>query len=146
MARNKRQSIQQQLRELRARLDAIDRRSTVRKREVDKQKSPIVYYRRLPRRNSSPRPPAIDRNRTRRRLSVVLEEVVAGIEIRSDHGEAFMISTCVDDLEDATFFSERFSEKMTARNSGLSQRIAAIYDPEKPALDDLLFMDIETTG
>ena len=57
-----------------------------------------------------------------------------------------MISTCVDDLEDATFFSERFSEKMTARNSGLSQRIAAIYDPEKPALDDLLFMDIETTG
>ena len=151
MAKDKRKSIQQQLKELRAKLDAIDRRSAVGKlefstREIDKQKSPIVYYRRLPRRDLSPRPPEVNLNRGREGLKLSLEEVVAGIEIRSRHGEAFMVSTCVDDLEDATFFSERFSEKMTARDSGLWQRIAAIHDPEKLALHDVLFMDIETTG
>ncbi len=169
MARDNNRSRQQRIKELRAKLDALDQESTPRqesssprkgntvfsadeiRRVIRKQKQPeerttapepIVYQRNLPRRDSSPS----EEPNAGYGLKFTLEKAVDGVELCSERGKAFMVSTRVNDLDGAEFLSETFSKQISAENSPLRQKIASVYNPEELTLHDIIFLDIETTG
>lgn len=101
----------------------------------------IVYHRDLPRREPNASSPSTEGG-----AKVILEEAVEGVEVHSGHGKAFMVCTHVDDLEGAECFSGRFQEKVSAEDSALRQRIASACPSAELMLDDLILIDIETTG
>jgi len=161
MAKDSNKSMNQKTKELHAKLDALGRKPSQKKRDTvssadevsrvsRKQKQPekvstapepIVYQRKLPRREPPPPEPSAGQG-----FKLPLEKAVDGVEVDSGRGKAFMVSTRVDGLKGSELLSRTFSEEMSAEDSPLCQRIASVCAPEELALEDIIFMDIETTG
>ena len=149
-------------RELRKRLDALNRgplpgreppdvdRERLRKKLRGKnkeeppaeQQDPVRYRRDLPR--SESRPP---RRRTPRE-EVALEEALDGYEIDAPNaGRAYLVETAVQGLAETWdplcgLFRERFLDAA----SNVRRRIAVRCEEEEIAPEDVLFVDLETTG
>ena len=76
---------------------------------------------------------------------VVLDEEIDGVEAwRPDRGPIFLVRRRVDEVEGAESVSSVFRDAFAAEDSGVRQRIANMT--ESAALEQLMFMDIETTG
>lgn len=107
-----------------------------------KSASPIVYRRDLPRRtagdSSGPRLPA---------TPVQLDAAVDGVETtHGSKGKAYVVTTCVADLDDACALNSTFEEKLATPGSSLCQQLTPVCDPETVEPADVVFMDIESTG
>lgn len=103
---------------------------------------PILYRRDLP--CTAPR----FRMQTRRPAGprVELEQIVKGVEVEHGHGRSFVVTTRADQVDDAGHVSHRFRELITANDSALSSRIAHVCDPAGISHEDVIFMDVESTG
>ena len=161
MGKHDTKSREQKVKELHARFDEIalklsrrkgnvtfsteEIRRTIRKQgHRDKrlpEVEPIVYQRDLPRSDSPSEGVAASEG-----SGVPLEEVVNGTEIQSTYGRAFMISQRVNDVSGDELFSSSFSPKLCRRDSNSCRRIVSACGPVDFAPDDLIFVDIETTG
>jgi uncharacterized protein YprB with RNaseH-like and TPR domain len=100
----------------------------------------IIYRRDIPR--QSPRPPA----RRRSGPPVILEQSIEGIEMRHTHGKGFVVTTRADDLEPVQPISTRFEELLATETSGLYARVNTVCTPTRIAPQDIIFMDVESTG
>jgi len=148
----------QKIKELHTKLDKLGRKPSPRKRDkassvdevirkekqpekISKTPEPIVYQRNLPRREPPQPEPSAGQG-----FKIALEKVVEGVEVDSERGKAFLVSTRVDDLDKVELLSRTFNEEMSAKDSPLCQRIASVCVPEELTLQDVIFLDIETTG
>ena len=106
------------------------------------EQPPIVYSRDLPRREApAPRSCAEDGPR------VKLEEAVSGEEItRGERGRVYVVSTHTRDLTGGRALCRRFGKRMLPAAAGLRQRVAAACDLQELSADDLIFVDVESTG
>jgi len=101
-----------------------------------------IHYRRdLPRQATAPKP-------TRRSIGarVVLEDVVQGVEVEHGPGRTFVVTTPVSRIDDAGDVGPRFRQLMAANDSALCGRIARVCDPAGISHEDVIFMDVESTG
>ena len=106
--------------------------------ESEKQ---ILYRRDLPRRARKPHP--------RQRVAagrVELEKVVRGAEVQHGPGKTFVVTTRVSEIDDADDVGPRFKELVGANDSALCSRIAGVCDPSRISHEDVIFMDVESTG
>jgi len=161
MAKDNSKNKNQKIKELHTKLDALRRKPSPEKgntafpsdeirqaikkekqpEKVSTAQEPIVYQRKLPRREpSSPEPVA------GQGFQLTLEDAVDGVEVDSEHGKAFIISTRVDDLDKVELLSRGFREEILAKDSPLCQRIASVYPPDELTPHEVIFLDIETTG
>ena len=103
----------------------------------------ILYRRDAPVRQ--PRPPA---DRGTNREPVALEEAVQGIERDSPHGGvAYFVAVPLSDLEgDWCALCESFCGALEAEDSTLTRRLADACGTGRLLPDDVIFVDIETTG
>ena len=101
----------------------------------------ILYRRDLPRQAQKPRA-------TRRSIGkrVALEDVVKGTEITHGPGKSFVVTTRVDQIDDVDNVSPRFKQLLGANDSALCSRIARVCDPTDISHEDVIFMDVESTG
>ena len=98
----------------------------------------ILYRRNLPSQTKVAPPRAPDRH-------VVLHEAVAGVEAaHPDRGPIFLIRQRVDEVEGAEQVSGAFRDALASEASSIRQRVENVSGP--PALEQMMFMDIETTG
>ncbi|MFH1007042.1 MAG: ribonuclease H-like domain-containing protein [Candidatus Latescibacterota bacterium] len=118
---------------------AIRREKSPRGKPAESQ--PIIYHRDLPRTDPHGLLYGAEQGG-----GISLEEAVPGEEVHTERGKAFLVSARVDDLDEAALFSRNFEERISPEDSAFCQRVAATVDPQKLALDDLIFVDIETTG
>lgn len=119
------------------------------RRRMKKQKRPspaapaqsIVYRRDLP----SPRKkPADDIVRARH---VQLEQTVEGDEVgHSEKGKVYQVTTRVNDIDGAAHVSQVFSERFADGGSALCQRLSKLCDPRALRIEDVIFLDVESTG
>ena len=127
MAEDDNKSREQRLKELRARLDAVSRTFSRKKRDtafsadeirraIRKQRpsekpsaapAPVMYRRDLPRRDAPS--PESGAGQGRR---VTLEEAVAGVEVHSGRGKAFVVSARLDDLHGAECIGSTLSKEI----------------------------------
>lgn len=109
-----------------------------------KPAAPIVYRRDLPRHSRSPASYGEPAQTSSER--VLLEDAVEGIESQHpDHGLAYLIATRVDELPEAQHLAAAFRKGRCLRQGPWLARLAPEGDePFTP--EDLVFMDIETTG
>jgi len=116
-------------------------KKTARPDEAAPQEQQLLYRRDIPRQ-------PVRRNLPRRRKGriVALEEAVDGAEIRHTAGAGFLVSTRADKVDLAEAVSSRFRDLISTDGSALSARIARVCDPAGISHDDVLFLDIETTG
>jgi uncharacterized protein YprB with RNaseH-like and TPR domain len=114
------------------------RQSPAAEKPAEKQ---ILYRRDLPRRARRPQP--------RRRVAtgcVELDKVVKGLEVRYGSGKTFVVTTRVSEIDDADDVGPRFRELVCAKDSALCSRIACVCDPSEITHEDVIFMDVESTG
>ncbi|MBD3345302.1 MAG: hypothetical protein GF401_09595 [Chitinivibrionales bacterium] len=106
---------------------------------------PIVYHRKLPRaatKSSVRTKPAVAQA-----WKVCLEDAVEGVEMPVEgRGKAWLVSKMIDEVDQAEFVSRDFAHRLSEDNSFLAGKLQALFGGEKPAPDDFIFMDIETTG
>jgi uncharacterized protein YprB with RNaseH-like and TPR domain len=100
----------------------------------------ILYRRDIPR----GQPPAPARKK-RTGPPVVLEESVNGLKIRDGRG-GVVVTTRAEDLEDIQPVSSRFMELLADGTSGLCDQIQRVCHPTPIRLEDIIFMDVESTG
>ena len=102
----------------------------------------ITYRRDLPRENARPRVYSpVPRGMVR------LEQAAPGREeSEPDMGSVYTVTTSVNTIESAEAVSESFREMICANDSPLCQRLAPICDPAEISKEDLVFMDVESTG
>lgn len=105
--------------------------------------APIVYSRELPR---QPAPPACAPAAAGTPLP--LEQAVAGVERTAavGRGVALEITTAVEALDAGHGISAAFAATLDDVDSPLGQRLAALSAPGRFAPEDVLFLDLETTG
>ena len=101
----------------------------------------IIYRRDIPR-QSPPRPPA----RRRTAPPVAIEEATIGTEMRHSMGAGFVVTTGPEDLEPIQPISTRFEELMAVETSDLYARVDTVCTPTRIAPQDVIFMDVESTG
>ncbi|MHB9131633.1 MAG: ribonuclease H-like domain-containing protein [Armatimonadota bacterium] len=104
--------------------------------------APILYRRDLPRTEASP-PPSIWSS-----VSVKLEEAVEGQVINvPERGQAFRIETILSELDIEWIpVNEAFQRAFQEENSPLQQRLALRCGESDVAPEDVVFVDVETTG
>jgi len=152
---------------LRAKVDAIERKNSARKRNdsfpaadlrrtIRKQRGStqgdttahtgataeaILYRRDLPRHSSpSARAPACGR-------MVVLEDATDGVEIRpAEGGRFYVVSRRVDELDGVNALSRTFCQKLADGASSLCSRLSPVYDTAELMPGDIIFLDVESTG
>ena len=102
----------------------------------------IVYSRRLPRRARAT--PSVSASE----LSVVrLEEATDGTEVAVPGvGRMYLVNTDVACVPGAAALSTTFAEHLCLDDSGMCRRILASFGPSRFRPEDVVFMDIETTG
>ncbi len=116
-------------------------RQTVTPAKPVKPGDEIVYRRDIPR--GSPPPPAA---RRRRGPPVVLEESIEGLEVRATRGAGYVVTTRASDLDAIEPVSTRFSELIADETSPLYTRVDTVCNPTKIEPQDIIFMDVESTG
>lgn len=78
---------------------------------------------------------------------VVLEEAVGGSEVvHPRSGVSYLISTFVADLREDQHVNGAFKEKLLSDDPGLYSRIRRGNDIESIGLEEIVFLDLETTG
>lgn len=78
---------------------------------------------------------------------VALEQAVVGSEeSTADIGSVYVVTTCVNEIEGAAAVSDRFRKLICANDSPLCQRLTALCDPAQICHQDVVFMDVESTG
>jgi len=106
------------------------------------EQPPIVYSRDLPRREA---PAARSRSEDTRRVK--LEEAVSGEEVaRGQRGRVYVVSNHTQDLTGGPALCRRFGKRMMSTAAGLCQRVAAACDLQELSADDIIFVDVESTG
>jgi uncharacterized protein YprB with RNaseH-like and TPR domain len=100
----------------------------------------IIYRRDIPR--QSPRPPAPRRSGP----PVDLEQSVEGMEMHHTHGTGFVVTTRAADLDPIQPISTRFEALLATDTSGLYARVNTVCTPTRIAPQDIIFMDVESTG
>lgn len=104
----------------------------------------ISYQRGIPRRAPQSRPSS---RTPQDQPAVVLAEAVSGSEAAHVRfGPAYVVCQPVDELEDNAGFSAAFSSALAARGTKLWERLGLLCPDFEPTPEDLIFMDIETTG
>jgi uncharacterized protein YprB with RNaseH-like and TPR domain len=104
------------------------------------QPQKVVYRRDLPR--SSPPTPARGPERV-----VTLQDAIDGTEVLCEgRGAGFLVASPVCDIEDAGEVNARFAEGLAESASAMCRRLCPTCDPEPLRPEDVIFMDIETTG
>jgi len=102
----------------------------------------IIYRRDIPRRGTRRwKPRSVDQGRR-----IMLEKAVKGREIMHQKGKSFLIVTSVDDLGDDKYINNAFREKLLSNDSGLYSRIHRVCDIKNIELEEIIFLDLETTG
>jgi uncharacterized protein YprB with RNaseH-like and TPR domain len=99
----------------------------------------IIYRRDIPRAQS----PAPARKK-RSGLPVILEESINGLEIRDPRG--VVVTTRAGDLDQIEPVSIRFRELLDDETSGLCCQVQNVCETTPIGLDDIIFMDVESTG
>ena len=104
---------------------------------------PVHYSRDVPGRKTRPRPAAAPHARP-----VALEEVVAGREVPSPRGgRAYLIEALLSDLEEQPDeLRESFLRALSRPDSNLRRRLGRVCRPEGLLAEDVMFLDLETTG
>ncbi len=103
--------------------------------------TPITYHRDL-RREPKPAP-----YRPPTPLDVSLEDAVTGgVDTNHDDGSLYVVTKQVNELELAEVVSETFRDMLARRDSPLCDRLAVICDPAGISHEDVVFMDVESTG
>ncbi len=145
--------------ELRARLEALNRKFAKEKKpqivsaselkspsrpkrapKKPSKPSPIVYYRDLPRVKSPSAPPS-------NTASVCLEEAVDGdVWETASHGQAYVVTTAMNDLDGAETVSSRFQSRLREAPPGFVHHVSPVIPIDELSVEDVMFMDIETTG
>lgn len=104
----------------------------------------VSYQRRVPRR-TQPGTPSFSASPDQ--PIVVLAEAVSGSEaVHERFGPAYSICQPVDELKDSAGFSAAFRDAMARRETKLWERLSLLYPNSEPTPEDVIFMDIETTG
>ena len=109
---------------------------------VQPESAAITYRRDLPRENARadvyhPTPTGMVR----------LEDAVTGTEeTDSGMGSLYTVAIDVDDIDRAEAVSNRFREMISANDSPLCQRLIELGDPADFSHEDVVFMDVESTG
>jgi len=102
----------------------------------------IVYRRDVPRQSPPPH-----RLLSRPAAKVTLEQAVDGEEtVHPEWGKSLLICSRVDDADAGDSVSSRFRDRIASAGSSVCSRIAAAGGPEALQPEDVIFMDIETTG
>jgi uncharacterized protein YprB with RNaseH-like and TPR domain len=111
--------------------------------EEPSRRATIAYRRDLPRSQPTPAPRVWVPGR-----HVVLEEAVSGREVTSPHGEAsFLIGQTLAEHEaDWEGVTSGFREGLLDPGSALRRRLARDCGLQDVGPEDVLFMDLETTG
>jgi uncharacterized protein YprB with RNaseH-like and TPR domain len=102
-----------------------------------------IYYRRdIPREVARP---TTTRHRTGKK--VVLEQAVKGAEVEhTGRGKLFVVSTCVNEIETVEDVSKPFKYLISKSDSHLRKCIASVCSHTEISHDDVIFMDVESTG
>ena len=61
-------------------------------------------------------------------------------------GTGFVTTTAINDLDGGGAVSSAFDKKITANDSPLCKRLARVCEPEEITSQDVIFMDVESTG
>jgi uncharacterized protein YprB with RNaseH-like and TPR domain len=78
---------------------------------------------------------------------VVLEDALTGTEAcHPERGRFYLLTTAVDTVESGASLNQRFPAMLADAESGLCERVARTIDPSGVRIQDIVFMDIETTG
>lgn len=79
---------------------------------------------------------------------IVLEDATAGVEVQAQpYGKAYRIETLLSHLEGSWApLSAAFQDALLNAASGLCERLAHACGPERVQPEDVIFVDIETTG
>jgi len=73
-----------------------------------------------------------------------LDKIVPGTEVKNDRGAPFyQVDTAVRSIEETADLDERFTDRLADAASGASARLS-VFEVSRP--EQLLFVDIETTG
>jgi uncharacterized protein YprB with RNaseH-like and TPR domain len=108
---------------------------------TDRLSDTIHYSRELPR-HHTPR-----RRSTESSAPVMLEEALNGRETcHPERGRFYLLTTDVANIENGELLNTRFPSELENRESGLCDRLRRSVDPEMVTPQDIVFMDIETTG
>jgi uncharacterized protein YprB with RNaseH-like and TPR domain len=104
---------------------------------------PIIYRRDLPRNQARPASPGFASDGP-----VELEKAVKGEEVHSSRGgKAYLI---VDRLEQAEAslpdICNKFRDQLQVPESALCSRLSVLCNPEELCPEDVIFIDLETTG
>ncbi len=101
----------------------------------------IHYSRELPR-HSAPR-----RKSASSEAPLILEETLTGGEAcHPEYGRFYLLNTDVATIENGEALNTRFPSELANRESGLRERLTRSIDPASITPQDIVFMDIETTG
>lgn len=121
-----------------------DIRRRIRKlREENRPPQPIHYSRDLPRREPREEGPSVPAG-----PPVLLEDAAAGVEVDAPRGgKAYLITERVDGRgQDWAALCKTFHDELLTQGSGMRRRLSALLDMDRLRLEDVLFMDLETTG
>ena len=104
--------------------------------------APRVYGRKLPTQQTPTPAPA-----AARQPPLALEDALDGREQQAAPcGRAFVVSTPVAEVAQAHELSRRFQKRLREQDDGLRRHVDPVIPLDGLTVDDLVFMDIETTG
>ena len=104
---------------------------------------PITYGRSLPRRSAQRASATVPESCP----NVVLEDAVSGSEVSQEgFGRAFVVAADIGDIDGASGLGQTFRDCLRDAASGLYERLVPVIDPSGISVQDIVFMDVESTG